>query len=222
VLNISGDLVDSKNTVNSLYIASGTNYEEILSGDKRLKMSLGDFKEEITIGNKTLDISSGNIERTIQAGNIEDTISTGDKELTIGLGSKRITIDSGSIEESISTGDKKINVSVGNYQLEIGTGDITVKTSVGSVTISGSSDVNISGLTVTNEASTQNLVKAGGVVLIDSPLIQLGNGATQPVPKGFELLSYLASHTHIHPMGPTGPPIITPPIGMLSTATFVK
>lgn len=149
-------------------------------------------------------------------------IVSGASEETILIGDKRLSITTGDYEENLTAGDKKVSISVGNYEVNVTSGDITVQTSLGSVTISGSSDVTVTGLNITNEASTTNTVKAGALVLIDGPVINFGEGATQPIVKGFELLSWLASHTHIHPMGPTGPAIIPPSAGILSTQSFVK
>jgi hypothetical protein len=188
----------------------------------------GDFttsilgKKQENIGTASSTSISGNpfnskdyVKKTkIMSGSDFEEILIGDKILSI--------VTSGNIKESVMLGNKEIVISVGDYKVNITTGNVSITTSLGSVTISGSANVKVSGLTVESEAIVNNVMKAGGIAIIDSPIIQVGNGATQPIPKGFELISWLASHTHVAPFGPTTPPIIIPPLSMLSMNAFVK
>lgn len=57
-------------------------------------------------------------------------------------------------------------------------------------------------------------------VTLEADAIRLGtDAAAQPVVLGYQLISWLASHTHGHPLGPTLPPIQAP---TLSSVLSVK
>ena len=195
-VSISGDLINSKNIVNSLSIISGSMSEKINIGNRTINLLKGDFEDSILFGNRKLNITSGNYIKNISSGNDEETLTLG---------------------------DKKISLTAGNYQLDISTGDITIKTSVGSVTISGSSDISVSGMNITLDATSTNKIISQVLASIDSAVIKLGgDSALQPAVLGYQLLSWLATHTHMHPFGPTLTPIVPPSLDILSKVVFVK
>ena len=134
----------------------------------------------------------------------------------------KTTIISGSKKVNITKGNDVVSIAVGDYKVDVSAGDISIKTSLGSVTLSGSTDVKISGMNVTLDATTTNKLIAGVLASIESSLIHLGKDATQPAVLGFQALSWMASHVHSTPFGPTFPPIIPPTVDMLSTTVFVK
>jgi len=150
-------------------------------------------------------------------------IISGTQVESIKIGDKKVTLNKGNSEENITIGNKTVNITTGNYALEIGTGAITINTAIGSVKISGSTDVEITGLNVKTEATKQNEVRAGVKAIIDALAIELGEGATQPAVLGYKLLAFLASHTHLDPIsGTTGPASSPPSFDMLSTITKLK
>jgi len=65
-------------------------------------------------------------------------------------------------------------------------------------------------------------VKTNGMATIDGSLIKIGDKASSHAIKGEDLISYLYTHTHSHPTGPTGPPITPPPFSLLATKTLVE
>ena len=196
LVSISGDIINSNTVVDKLNIVSGTSFENITLGNKKINLTKGNLEETLLFGDKKLNITIGNYSKTLNKGNDEEVLTLGDKITTI---------------------------TTGNYKINITKGDITVKTTLGSVTISGSSDIKISGLNITLDAVTTHKVIAGVLSVIESKLIKLGgNDAIQPGVLGFQLLSWLSSHTHIHPMGPTGPAIIPPTTSLLSSTVFLK
>lgn len=60
-------------------------------------------------------------------------------------------------------------------------------------------------------------LKGNTKIVIEAPAIELVENSTQPLVLGNELMSFLnqlvqsvTTHTHTHPMGPTGPPVVPP------------
>lgn len=218
------------------------NYKIIVTGviDERIKATKMEtfVKDKYTnyggnFVNNILGKSESNIATSNSISISGDLINSNnfvDKK-TIVSGSKRTNITKGNLEENLSIGNRKLNIITGNdvvsitsgdYKVDVTTGSISIKTAVGSVTLSGSTDVKISGMNVTLDAEATNKLIAGVLASIESSLIHLGKDATQPGVLGFQLLSWLASHTHLHHMGPTLQPTIPPSIDMLSKIVFLK
>lgn len=120
--------------------------------------------------------------------------------------------------------DKMVVTTAGGLKVEIlGQGDKVVFTTAGGpkVTIDGS---NI----ITLEAGATKITIDGssGKITLDGSLVDVGTGASALAALGPQLIAWLTSHTHMGDGGPvpapTSPPLVPPPVSLLSTSVKIK
>lgn len=109
-------------------------------------------------------------------------------------------------------------------------GNITVNNESNQIEILKDSDINIESsancnLTITGDVAldcANATVTASGNAILEGSQISLGQGASQPVPLGTVLNTWLSTHMHTGNMGaPTSPPVVGPS-GILSTSVKTK
>lgn len=111
-------------------------------------------------------------------------------------GTLQVTVQTGNVEITCAQGNATVTCTQGNIQATCSNGDATI-------------------------TAKNAKVLASVEALVDAPSILLGTGATQPVPLGNALKSWLDGHVHPDPQGGnTGPP--TAPSPDPSTVVKVK
>jgi len=90
------------------------------------------------------------------------------------------------------------NITVNLTGVDEANGNITVNVS-GNATVSAAKDVLV-------EATNEVTIKGDAKTIVNSPLIELGEGATEALVLGNSWQSLYAAHIHSTPAGPSGPP----------------
>jgi phage baseplate assembly protein gpV len=89
------------------------------------------------------------------------------------------------------------------------------------VTIDGSNKI-----TLEAGATKIEIDGASGKIKLDGNLVDVGTGASALAALGPQLISWLTSHTHMGDGGPvpapTSPPLVPPPVSLLSTTVKIK
>lgn len=70
--------------------------------------------------------------------------------------------------------------------------------------------------------SQDAIVATGADFTAATGTVNLVDGASQPIVRGTELVTWLSAHTHADAMGGTGPPVVPPPASVLSTFALVE
>jgi len=151
--------------------------------------------------------------------------SKGTKLELDGKNDKVTTTTAGGLKtEMEGQSDKMTVTTAGGLKAEIdGSGDKVTFTTAGGpkVTIDGAN-------MITLEAGATKIVIDGnsGKIQLDGNLVDVGTGASALAALGPQLLSWLATHTHMGDGGPapapTSPPLVPPPASLLSTTVKVK
>lgn len=120
--------------------------------------------------------------------------------------------------------DKMTVTTAGGLKVEIdGTADKTTFTMAGGTkfTIDGANKITL-------EAGSTKIEIDGnsGKIKLDGSLVDIGTGASALAVLGPQLLAWLSTHTHMGDGGPvpapTSPPLVPPPVSLLSTSVKIK
>lgn len=165
----------------------------------QIKLNNTDIKVEIQS-----DTKGTKIELDGKNDKITTTTAGGLKTLMEGQSDKMTTTTAGGLKVEIDgQGDKVIFTTAGGPKVTIdGANLITLEAGATKITIDGNS----------------------GKITLDGNLVDVGTGASALAALGPQLIAWLTSHTHLSalPGIPTSPPIVPPPITLLSTSVKLK
>lgn len=163
-------------------------------------------------------------------GNANITI-TGNANLYV-ISDKTDTIDGNEKETVKGTTDE---VRIGEVNREFRGGDKTIVTGDSKKEVSGVDSTKTDG-DCTVESTNYDVIAnskvsmdgAGSIIVLDpsgaqldGPVVKIAGGTSEPITFGIKLLTWLNSHTHVSPVGPTSPPIKPAAADLLSTKAFV-
>lgn len=134
-----------------------------------------------------------------------------------------------SLPETAITG-LDVDVALGDINLDAGKDFIATASLNASISAQLGVRLESKAATIVMKAKTSATLDAGLnldmlasiKMVLDSPLISLATGADTPAVRGADLVQYLLTHTHSSPFGPTSPPIVPPPPGILSASVTLK
>lgn len=173
-------------------------------GNCNVLVEEGDTEVKALIGNIDCIAELGNITARADVGNIMAHALVGDIEALAEIGNILATAEIGNVVIDVPLGDIMAIAGVGNIIASTEVGEVVVETLEGSVLIQGGTSVN---------------VLSDGLVTINAPLVEAGEGALQQL-CNTAMLSLFNVHTHPTGMGETGPPTIEATQGVETTVSF--
>jgi hypothetical protein len=195
---------------------------KLKTSDKTLTVVRFDKAGNLTVtdkANNQLKLNNTDIKVEIQS----DT--KGVKLELDGKNDKVVTTTAGGLKtEMEGQSDKMTTTTAGGLKIEVdGAGDkVTITTAGGpKVTIEGSNKITL-------EAGATKIEIDGnsGKIKLDGSLVDVGTGASALAALGPQLVAWLTSHTHMGDGGlipaPTSPPLVPPPVSLLSTSVKIK
>ena len=193
------------NIGNSAFALGNLNAYDVSAAVGTLRSStlLGDIKSETKAGNIVVDTLLGNMDFKTKAGSI--TIST----------------LAGNFDGSTILGNASISTKIGNASMTTNLGNVEVSTTLGNATFSTQVGVAALKSQILAQVVSEALVQINAkLTTVNSNIIQLGGPSSiHPVPKGDQLLMWLATHVH---GTPGTPPVVPPTPALLSTVTLTS
>ena len=200
------------------YHRAGT-FEEIGPDGTKVTRVVRD-KFDITIGDHSISIG----------GDTNITI-TGNANFYV-VSDKTVTTDGNEKETVKGTTDE---IRVGEVNREFRGGDKTIITGDSEKEVSGvdstktKGDCTVESANYDVKANTKVSMDGAGSIMVldpssaqlDGPIVKIAGGSSEPISLGIQLLTWLNSHTHVSPVGPTSPPIKPATPDLLSKKAFV-
>ncbi|MDX2039320.1 MAG: type VI secretion system tip protein TssI/VgrG [Isosphaeraceae bacterium] len=148
----------------------------IEKGKRLVTVKQGDDEHLIETGNRILTVETGNDTHTVKTGNRVVTVETGNDTHTVKTGNREVSVDTGNDTHTIKLGNQTTKCNVGKITIEAMQGiDLVVGSSKISITQQG---IEITGLMVTTNGTTQNNVKGLMVNVSGSAMLQAKGAIT--------------------------------------------
>jgi hypothetical protein len=221
--------IDPSNTLNLPPISERGFNLELSAEEKLSKFSLTPYGRVNGVESAALPVSGGPSKLEWEHDGAEHTITIELKNRNPLAGIKLILNTSdNSVVLEVPSGDVSVKAPLGTVSVESKTAIISttqkveVKSALEAIISAGR--VKVEGAMSAEVSATMATVRAASRLLLDAPIINLGEGSVNPLVLGLPLLAWMVSHIHIATaMGsPTTPAVVPPPANMLSMSVLAR